>query len=88
MLVSNFEQSKKYSRDAISYFLSINDEQGIADANYSIGNIHYKTNNYHTGLKYLLEFLSIYRKYNDFPSQSKVEKAIGTIYEYMGDNDI
>ncbi len=87
MIISDFEQSKNYSKEAISYFSPINDEQGIADANYSIGSIHYKTNNYHVGLKYLLESLRIYRKYNDFPSQSKVEKAIGTIYEYMGDHD-
>lgn len=87
MIISDFEQSKTYSRDAIAYFTLINDEQGIADANYSIGSIHYKTNNYHTGLKYLLESLRVYRKYKDLHNQSKVEKAVGTIYEYMGDHD-
>ncbi len=87
MIISDFELSKNYSKEAITYFKPVNDEQGIADANYSIGSIHYKTNNYHTGLKYLLESLRIYRKYNDLHNQSKVEKAIGTIYEYMGDHD-
>jgi signal transduction histidine kinase/CheY-like chemotaxis protein/Tfp pilus assembly protein PilF len=85
MIISDFEKSTKNSEEAIFYFKKLNDEGGIADAKYNIGSVHYKTNNYHLGLVYLLDALNIYRKTNDLFNQSKVEKAIGTIYEYIGD---
>jgi signal transduction histidine kinase/CheY-like chemotaxis protein len=86
MIISDFEKSTKNAEEAILYYKKIEDEGGIADAKYNIGSIHYKTNNYHLGLVYLLDSLSIYRKTNDLFNQSKVEKAIGTIYEYIGDD--
>ncbi|WP_198520089.1 ATP-binding protein [Lacinutrix sp. Bg11-31] len=85
MINSDFEKSNTHSQEAIVFFKAINDQRGIADAKYNIGSINYKTNNYHEGLIYLKEALRIYKKYDDFESQSKVEKAIGTVYEYIGD---
>ncbi|MBQ0787553.1 MAG: response regulator [Oceanihabitans sp.] len=85
MITSDFKKSNQYSQEAIIYFEAIQDERGIADAKYNIGSVHYKTDNYHEGLIYLKEALRIYKKYDDFESQSKVEKAIGTVYEYIGD---
>ena len=85
MIISDFEKSTAKSQEAISYFKELNDERGIADANYNIGSVYYKTNNYHLGLVYLIDALKIYKKFDDLYNQSKVEKAIGTIYEYIGD---
>ena len=85
MINSEFEKSMDHSREAIEYFTTLKDERGVANANYNIGSIHYKTNNYHIGLAYLIKALKVYRKYNDLYNQSKVEKAVGTIYEYIGD---
>jgi signal transduction histidine kinase len=85
MIVSDFEESNKKSEEAILYFKELNYEKGIADAKYNIGSVHYKTNNYHLGLMYLIDALKIYKKHQDLYNQSKVEKAIGTIYEYIGD---
>ncbi len=85
MITSDFQKSNQYSQEAIIYFEAIHDERGIADAKYNIGSVNYKTDNYHEGLLYLKEALRIYKKFDDFASQSKVEKAMGTVYEYIGD---
>ncbi|QRM87885.1 tetratricopeptide repeat protein [Lacinutrix sp. WUR7] len=85
MITCDYKKSNQYSEEAIICFKSLQDERGIADAKYNIGSVHYKTDNYHEGLIYLKEALRIYKKFDDFESQSKVEKAIGTVYEYIGD---
>lgn len=85
MIISDYENSNKHSKEAIAYFRTIDDEHGIADAKYNIGSVHYKTDNYHKGLLYLIESLRIYKKYGDFKNQSRAEKSIGTAYEYLGD---
>ncbi len=85
MINSEFEKSKDHSREAIECFTLLKDERGVANANYNIGSVHYKTNNYHIGLTYLIKALKVYRKHNDLYNQSKVEKAVGSIYEYIGD---
>lgn len=87
MINSDFDKSNELSERAIACFKDINDEQGIADAKYNIGSVLYKTDNYHGGLVYLLEAQRIYKKYDDLHKLSKVEKAVGTIYEYIGDPD-
>jgi signal transduction histidine kinase/CheY-like chemotaxis protein/Tfp pilus assembly protein PilF len=85
MITCDYKKSNQYSKEAIIFFEALQDERGIADAKYNIGSVHYKTDNYHEGLIYLKEALRIYKKFDDFESQSKVEKAIGTVYEYIGD---
>lgn len=55
MIISDFEKSTAKSKEAILFFKELNDERGIADANYNIGSVHYKTNNYHLGLVYLID---------------------------------
>ena len=87
MITSDFEKSNAYSNRAIKYFESINDDIGIAGAKYNIGSVLYKSYDYHNGLVYLLEALVIYKKHEDIANLSKVEKAVGTIYEYIGDPD-
>lgn len=85
MIICDFENSNKASNEAIEYFISINNKKGIADAKYTLGSVLYKSDNYHKGLSYMLEALVLYKKLNDIPNLSKVEKAVGTIYEYLGD---
>ena len=86
MIISDFDQSNKKSEEAILYFTELNDDIGIADAKYNIGSVYYKTNNYHAGLTYLIDAFKLYKKHKDLYNQSRVEKAIGTIYEYIGDS--
>lgn len=85
MIISDFDQSNSKSEEAIKCFEELDDEKGIADAKYNMGSVYYKTNNYHLGLAYLIDALQIYKKCEDLHNQSKVEKAVGTIYEYIGD---
>ena len=87
MIISDFDASNAYSKRAISCFEDIGDDRGIADAKYNIGSVLYKSDDYHGGLTYLLEALAIYKKHKDLPNKAKVEKAIGTIYEYIGDEE-
>ncbi|WP_282044069.1 tetratricopeptide repeat-containing hybrid sensor histidine kinase/response regulator [Winogradskyella flava] len=87
MIMSEFDKSNAFSERAIKVFESIKDNSGIADAKYNIGSVLYKSDDYHGGLANLLESLKIYRENGDLANQSKVEKAVGTIYGYIGDED-
>jgi signal transduction histidine kinase len=73
------------AKEAIEYFQALKDERGIADAQYTIGGVYYRTDNYHLGLINLVNSLVIYRKYNDHYNQARAQKSVGTIYEYFGD---
>ena len=85
MIMGEYERSMKMSKQAIKYFGELNDEKGIADAKYNLGGICYKTDNYHLGLVYLIDSLTIYRKFHDYHNQARVEKSVATIYEFFGD---
>jgi len=85
MIRGKYKRAISSANEAISYFQKLGDEQGIADAQYSIAGVYYKTDNYHLGLMHLIDSLVIYRKFNDHHNQARVQKALGTIYEYFGD---
>ena len=87
MICGEYEKSTSYAKEAIEYFEELQDEKGIADAKYNIAGILYKTDNYHLGLIYLTDTISIYKKFNDYHNLSRVEKSLGTIYEYFGDQN-
>ena len=85
MIQGEHDTSMAHSQQAIKYYEELQDEKGIADAKYSIAGIHYKTDNYHLGLTYLIDCLTTYRKFKDYHNQARVQKSLGTIYEYFGD---
>jgi signal transduction histidine kinase/Tfp pilus assembly protein PilF len=85
MIQGEYDTSMAWSEEAIKYYEELEDEKGIADAKYSIAGIYYKTDNYHLGLVYLIDCLTTYRKYNDYHNQARVQKSLGTIYQYFGD---
>ena len=87
MIMGAYDRSTKTSMEAIRIFEVLNDDKGIADAKYNIAGIYYKTDNYHLGLAYLIDCLSIYKKYRDYHNESRTEKSLGTIYEYFGDHN-
>ncbi len=87
MIMGDYDRSMKLSEEAIIRFEELKDKKGIADAKYNIAGIYYKTDNYHLGLVYLMDCLSIYKKYKDFHNQARVQKSLGTIYEYYGDQN-
>jgi len=80
-----FETAQTFSESALAYFEEFQDLKGMADANYNLGSIYYRTNDYHKGLRLMLECLRSYRIINDFHNQARVLIPIGTIYEYFGD---
>ena len=85
MIMGEHKRSMKMSEEAIGYFEGLKDEKGIADAKYNLAGIYYKTDNYHLGLVYLVDCLSIYKKFHDYHNQARVQKSLGAIYEYFGD---
>jgi signal transduction histidine kinase len=85
MIKGEFKNSLEMSEEALIFFERENDLKGIADAKYNIGSIYYKTNNYHTGLQYLLDCQQLYRQLNDHHNEARVLKSLGTIFEYFGD---
>lgn len=85
MIKGEHAASTNMSEEAIRYFEELNDERGIADAKYNIAGIYYKTDNFHLGLIYLVDCLTIYRKFNDYHNEARTQKSLGTIYEYIGD---
>ncbi len=85
MINSEYAESISMASKAVEIFEWLADERGVADATYTIATVYYKSDNLHLGLKYLLDCLAIYRKYDDYGSQAKAYKALGTLYEYFGD---
>jgi signal transduction histidine kinase len=87
MIQGNFKESIELSEESLTYFEKTRNNKGIADAKYNMASVYYKTDNFYIGLQYLLDCLRIYRQLNDYASQGRVLKSIGTIYEYFGDQD-
>jgi signal transduction histidine kinase len=87
MIRGEYESSQKMAEEAILEYEKLNDEKGIADAKYSLAGICYKTDNFHLGLVYLLDCLTIYKKYDDQYNMARTYKALGTIFEYYGDEN-
>jgi len=85
MIQGKHTDSISMAEEAIKYFEGLNDEHGIADAQYNIAGNYYKTDNYHRGLIYLINCLATYKKFNDYHNQARTLKSLGTIYEYFGD---
>lgn len=87
MIKGEFSQAIELSEKALGFFEEVNDLKGIADAKYNIANAYYKTDNFHVGLKHLLDCYQLYRQLQDYYNEARVLKSIGTLYEYFGDLD-
>ncbi|WP_299439416.1 ATP-binding protein [uncultured Aquimarina sp.] len=87
MICGKGGEALSFAERAIKCFESLEDDRGVADAKYSIAGIHYKTNNYHLGMIYLIDALVIYQKYDDWHNQSRTQKSLGSIYEILGDEN-
>lgn len=85
MITGDFDLAKNMANEAIELLEVANDRKGIADAKYAIAGALYKTDDFHEGLKLLLECFVIYKSLDDLHNQSRVQKSIGTIYENFGD---
>ncbi|MFK7953938.1 MAG: ATP-binding protein [Ekhidna sp.] len=85
MIIGDFDLSTNMANEAIEHFEEINDIKGIADAKYTIAGVLYKTDDFNQGLAYLIDCLKTYNKLEDFHNQARVQKSMGTIYEYFGD---
>lgn len=85
MIRGEYDISVSMATEAITLFTELQDEKGIADAKYNIAGAYYKTDNYHLGLINLIDCLVTYKKLRDFHNQARVQKSLGTIYEYFGD---
>jgi signal transduction histidine kinase len=85
MILGQYDESMRLAELAISIYSDVGDERGVADAMYNIAGIYYKTNNFHSGLIYLVDCLTIYKKFDDYHNQARVLKSLGTIHEYFGD---
>lgn len=87
MIIGDFDLAINMANEAIEHFESEKDEKGIADAKYNIAGALYKTDDYNQGLTYLMDCLKIYKKLSDWHNMARVEKSMGTIYEYFGDTE-
>lgn len=85
MILGEYQKSLSLSMEAIIIFKELDDERGVADVNYSIAGIYYKSNKYHLGMVYLLDCLMTFRKFNDSHNESRTLKSLGAIYEFLGD---
>ncbi|WP_258105317.1 tetratricopeptide repeat-containing sensor histidine kinase [Marinoscillum sp. MHG1-6] len=85
MIRGEYSKAIEIAEKAIEEFDTIGDDHGVASAMYNIAGVYYKTDNFHSGLIYLIDCLGIYKKYKDYHNQARVLKSMGTIYEYFGD---
>ena len=86
MIKGQYDESIELANEAIEYFEMIKDDKGIADAKYNIADALYKTDNPNLGLVHLLECKKTYKKLENYHHLARVQKSIGAIYEYFGDN--
>ncbi|MFY0654424.1 MAG: tetratricopeptide repeat protein [Cyclobacteriaceae bacterium] len=87
MIKCNYELSANYADEASNQFEALGDKSGLALNYYTIGSLNYKRDNTHLGLKYLLDSFELYQLSNNLSGQARTLKAIGTIYEYLGEYD-
>ena len=85
MILGNFEVALELSKKALDRFQDDRFKSERSLVLYTIGSIYYKSDNYHLGLKHLLECLALRREIEDSLGESQVLKAIGTIYEFFND---
>jgi signal transduction histidine kinase/CheY-like chemotaxis protein len=85
MILGQFDEALRLAAQSIRGYEKLKDEAGLAEAKFTVASVHYKTDNMSLGLKYLVECLSIYRKYDDYPNQARAYKTMGTIYEFFED---
>ena len=85
MIIGDFDLAINMANESVEYFEIVKDEKGIADAKYTIAGALYKRDDCHQGLNYLTDCLATYKKLGDHHNLSRVQKSMGTIYEYFGD---
>lgn len=85
MIQGNHIKSISHSKQALEYFQKVQSLKEIADAKFNIASSLYKTDNFHDGLKGLLECKQIYHSIGDGSNECRTLKSIATIYEYWGD---
>ena len=85
MIQGNHIKSITHSRQALEYFQRVQSLKDIADAKFNIASSLYKTDNFHDGLKGLLECRQIYQSIGEGRSECRSLKSIATIYEYWSD---
>jgi len=87
MIQGNHLKSITHSQQALDYFQRVQSLKEIADAKFNIASSLYKTDNFHGGLKGLLECRQIYQSIGDGSNECRALKSIATIYEYWGDTN-
>ena len=87
MIIGEHEHARSYAKNAKTIFEDNNNYQGLGMVQYTIGSTYYKTEDYHLGLKHLVDSSLMYQRANDVVGQSRALKAIGTIYEFFREYD-
>ena len=85
MIQGDFDLAVNMANEAIELYEQLGDDKGVADAKYTIAGAHYKRDDFYKGLSYLLDCRFIYSQQKDYHHLSRVQKSLGTIYEYLGD---
>lgn len=86
MITGKYEESYNLSQKSLRLFEKFDDTTGVAQVKYNFAGFYYKTNNFKMGVVHLIDALIIFKKNNDFHNISKCEKSLGTIYEFINDN--
>lgn len=85
MITGKYDESFNLSQKCIQLYEKLNNDKGVADVKYNLAGFYYKTNNFQMGVVYLIDALIVYKNHNDFHNISKCEKSLGTVYDFMGD---
>lgn len=85
MITTEHQKAIPHIDVAILYFETSTDKFGLAFNYNTLGSIHYKTDDYHYGLKFLLKAYYLYSEIDDVLNQSRTLKSIGAIYEFFKD---
>jgi len=83
MILGEHDLAKAHATSAKVVFEKKNHYEGLGMVHYTIGSTYYKTEDYHLGLKHLIDSSLMCQKAHDIVGQSRALKAIGTIYEFF-----
>jgi signal transduction histidine kinase len=83
MILGEHDKARIQSTSAKLVFEEFEHYAGLGMVHYTIGSTYYKTEDYHFGLKHLIDSSLMYQKANDIVGQSRALKAIGSIYEFF-----
>ena len=85
LTLGRYDESFNSAQQGIQIFEQLADEIGVAQGKYNLAGFHFRTNNFQLSVVNAIDALIISKNNSDFTNISRCEKLLGSIYQYIGD---